>query len=548
MCSSDLFNCVTAAIFAERSYYYSVENEHRGFRHIAGLGVSVTRGAASVQMWCYALLLLSMCRNVITRLRESFLARFVPFDSFLGWHKYVALVSLAFTALHVVGHAVNFYNISTQTADDLTCIFRDFFRPTHALPKFQYWAFRTVTGLSGVLLVLHATVLFTFATPLARRHAYRIFWLTHQSYPLFYALLLLHGSGQFVQPPLFLNFLIGPLLLFAYDKFVTFSRTAAEITVLEADLLPSGVTRLCFLRPTGFEYRSGQWVRIACSALNRSEFHPFTLTSAPHEPTLSLHIRAVGPFTTNLRAVYEQALPSLLLDGPYGEAHQDWHRFEVAVLVGGGIGVTPFASILKQLGAGGGTAEASTLHQQCKKVYFVWVTKSQRQFEWLVDIIKNAEDAAQRTLSTHIFITQENAQFDLRTLLLVSATPRGPILDFSLLSLDLMHLFSFVSLQYAFEREFQKVNNRSLLTGLKSTTHFGRPDFSAFLRSVREKHHNVIICIKTQIWRFGFWFSPRFVSIFAGFKGWRLRVWSATNDEERGRGLRANQRGGRARV
>lgn len=39
----------------------------------------------------------------------------------------------------------------------------------------------------------------------------------------------------------------------------------------------------------------------------------------------------------------------IYLDGPYGEGHQDWHKFEVSVLVGGGIGVTPFASILKDL-------------------------------------------------------------------------------------------------------------------------------------------------------------------------------------------------------
>ncbi len=30
-----------------------------------------------------------------------------------------------------------------------------------------------------------------------------------------------------------------------------------------------------------------------------------------------------------------------------GEGHQDWWRHEVSILVGGGIGVTPFASILK---------------------------------------------------------------------------------------------------------------------------------------------------------------------------------------------------------
>jgi dual oxidase len=37
------------------------------------------------------------------------------------------------------------------------------------------------------------------------------------------------------------------------------------------------------------------------------------------------------------------------LDGPYGEGHQDWYQFDVAVLVGGGIGVTPFASVLKDI-------------------------------------------------------------------------------------------------------------------------------------------------------------------------------------------------------
>ena len=37
------------------------------------------------------------------------------------------------------------------------------------------------------------------------------------------------------------------------------------------------------------------------------------------------------------------------MDGPFGEGHQDWYKFKVSVLVGGGIGVTPFASILKDL-------------------------------------------------------------------------------------------------------------------------------------------------------------------------------------------------------
>lgn len=64
------------------------------------------------------------------------------------------------------------------------------------------------------------------------------------------------------------------------------------------------MTHLEFKRPQGFVYRSGQWVRVACLALGTDEYHPFTLTSAPHEETLSLHIRAIGPWTSHLREAY----------------------------------------------------------------------------------------------------------------------------------------------------------------------------------------------------------------------------------------------------
>lgn len=82
----------------------------------------------------------------------------------------------------------------------------------------------------------------------------------------------------------------------------------SEATMITNPLLNSfdlaDVTYLEFKRPQGFVYRSGQWVRIACLALGTDEYHPFTLTSAPHEETLSLHIRAVGPWTSKLREAY----------------------------------------------------------------------------------------------------------------------------------------------------------------------------------------------------------------------------------------------------
>lgn len=60
-----------------------------------------------------------------------------------------------------------------------------------------------------------------------------------------------------------------------------------------------------FRRPENFQYKSGQWIRIACLSLNKSEYHPFTLSSSPDEDNLTVHIRAVGPWTILIRTLYD---------------------------------------------------------------------------------------------------------------------------------------------------------------------------------------------------------------------------------------------------
>ena len=374
-----LFWLVCCGIFVERAYYYSIEREFAGLRRIAGYGVTVTRGAASGMMFTYSVLLLTMCRNLITFLRETIINYYVPFDAYISFHKIIALTALLFTICHGIGHGINFYHISTQTANDLTCLFREVYHRSHVLPKFTYWLFLTMTGKSVVkfkcsilllrescmcfcftgfsafILTLVTVVIYVFAVQYARRYTYRAFWVTHHFYVVFYILMFLHGSGRLVQDPLFGWFFIGPGIVFALDQLISVGRSKQEVSVVRSDILPSLVIGIYFKRPSTFDYKAGQWVRIASAAQNPGEFHAFTISSAPHEEHLSLHIRAVGPWTYNFRENYDpaklhgQPFPKLFLDGPYGEGHQDWNRFEVAVLVGGGIGVTPFASILKEL-------------------------------------------------------------------------------------------------------------------------------------------------------------------------------------------------------
>ncbi|XP_073688046.1 dual oxidase 1 [Garra rufa] len=459
---------ITAGLALERCFYYGLQAHASGIPEASMVGVLVSRGSAAAISFLFPYMLLTVCRNLITLCRETFLNSYIPFDAAIDLHRNMAMSAVILSVVHSIGHVVNVYVFCVSDLSILACLFpRVFSNNGSELPmKWTYWFFKTVPGLTGVLLLLIFAFMYVFASHYFRRISFRGFWITHHLYVLVYILTVIHGSYALLQEPRFHIYLIPPGLLFLLDKLISLNRKKVEIPVVKAELLPSDVTYLEFKRPQGFVYRSGQWVRIACLALGTDEYHPFTLTSAPHEETLSLNIRAVGPWTSKLREAYTPekiqelgGYPKLYLDGPFGEGHQEWTDYEVSVLVGAGIGVTPFASILKDL-----VFKSSVKFKfHCKKVYFIWVTRTQRQFEWVSDIIREVEEMdTQEMVSVHIYITQLAEKFDLRTTML-----------------------------YVCERHFQKVWNRSLFTGLRSVTHFGRPPFLAFLSSLQEVHPEV---------------------------------------------------------
>ena len=111
---------------------------------------------------------------------------------------------------------------------------------TDVLASFHYWAFGTITGLTGVILTLIVIVMYVFALPYARRNLFRAFWITHSFYIFLYIFLVMHGAGRLVQPPLFQNYFIGPAVVYLFDKMISFSRKKRELRVFTAEILPSG--------------------------------------------------------------------------------------------------------------------------------------------------------------------------------------------------------------------------------------------------------------------------------------------------------------------
>eukprot|EP00049_Salpingoeca_infusionum_P017437 m.352947 g.352947 ORF g.352947 m.352947 type:complete len:1560 (-) comp16652_c0_seq1:288-4967(-) len=459
-------------IFFERFWFYSVFRLQGGLKGITGNGVATTRGGASAMMWCFSLALLPLCRNTLTLLRSTFVARILPLDSNIEFHKMAATTGGLFVLVHLIGHTINFYNLSTQPAADAGCLFPNVFWTSDFIPSFAWWVFETVTGMSGFLLTIVTIFMFVFSIPYSRRGSFQAFWMVHHLWSAFYFLLFLHGIARLVQQPIFFNYALGPLLLFTVDKLVSFSRSHHTLKVEEAILLPSGVTALLIEKPPGFEgMQSGQWLRIKCSAVSANEWHPFTISSAPQEEFVSVHIRTAGPWTGKLRRVIAarlasgDALPDVQIEGPFGEIHQDWLHAEACVFVGGGIGVTPFASILQDL------AWRYRNNQKVKpqRVHFVWVTRTQKEYEWMVELLKEVqEEIPENVLTVDIYITQGKKNYDIRT-----------------------------ALMFMFERNTVKATKVSLLTGVRATTNFRRPNMGKLLRKIRDQYHNMHISIYT---------------------------------------------------
>ena len=148
---------------------------------------------------------------------------------------------------------------------------------------------------------------------------------------------------------------------------------------------PSKVVEVQIKKPSCVT-KAGQYVFLCCPEIAAYEWHPFTLTSSPHEEFISVHIRVVGDWTKKFaervgcdfegksKTVSLDTLPMVMVDGPYGTASEDVFDYKVSVLVGAGIGVTPFASILKTIWYRLSQPKGLLL---LKKVYFIWICREQ---------------------------------------------------------------------------------------------------------------------------------------------------------------------------
>lgn len=453
----------------------------------------IARAAALVLHVDVALILFPVCRSLISIMRRTILNKIVPFDDNISFHILIASAIGVFTVIHVLAHLANFVQITVRNG--------------LGIKGFLLINFSTGPGWTGWIMLLIFGAMVWTSIEKRRRKNFERFWYTHHLMVLFFLFWALHGAFCMIasdyaakcdniQSGVLWKYWMYGALAYAIERAAREYRGRQPTMISKVIEHPSNVVEIQIKRPKT-KTRAGQYIFLNCPEVSIYQYHPFTLTSAPEEDYISVHVRQVGDFTKALgkavgcdkddksrgpplknrdsrvlnedkSAVYAQTdfdqqlrrvLPKISIDGPFGSASEDVFQYEVSVLIGAGIGVTPFASILKSLWYRMNYPQQHAAGERAlnRKVYFFWICRDFGSLEWFRSLLAAIEAADMNWgIEIHCYLTARITANDMANI--------------------------------AMNDVGQGIDGRDAITGLRTPTQFGRPNWEGIFRGLRRVH------------------------------------------------------------
>ncbi|OCH90477.1 NADPH oxidase [Obba rivulosa] len=470
-------------VFAMGFMNYQLKDNLVTARHNFGITYPIARSAALVLHVDVAFILLPVCRNFISILRRTPLNDVIPFDKNITFHKATAWSMVLFTGIHIGAHMVNFARLANLDPDATTI--------GKKIVAFLEANFITGPGATGWVMTAALGIMVFFAIEKRRRKNFEWFWYSHHLFIVFFICWQLHGMFCMIQPdrPPFCSWntigvfwrywLVGGVI-WIFERILREVRSRHRTYISKVVQHPSNVVELQ-IKKEKTTTRAGQYIFICCPEISYFQWHPFTLTSAPEEDYISVHIRVVGDFTRALATAVgcdfekrdakgpkeaggtvigtaanpplHKILPRIMVDGPFGSASEDFLNFETVLLVGAGIGVTPFASILKSIWYRMNHLNNSK-PTRLSKVYFTWVIRDFGSAEWFHSLLHAIEEQdTQNRIEINIYLTAKIKEDDMNNIIVQDVGAE-----------------------------------KDAITSLRAPTHFGRPNWDRVFSSIAEKH------------------------------------------------------------
>lgn len=161
----------------------------------------------------------------------------------------------------------------------------------------------------------------------------------------------------------------------------TATETLLTTRLLGRDTVARDTLELRFEKPPGFDFRAGQAVDLVLpgdAAADRDAVrHAFSLVSAPYEPFLAIATRMRdSAFKRTLAGLREGA--QVECEGPFGSLTLHKRASRAAAFIAGGIGITPFVSMLRQVAHEGGDRPIALLTSDRRPEDAAYLAEMQR--------------------------------------------------------------------------------------------------------------------------------------------------------------------------
>ncbi|KAJ7603133.1 ferric reductase NAD binding domain-containing protein [Roridomyces roridus] len=441
--------------------HYSLKDNLNNARATFGITFVIARSAALVLHVDVIFILLPICRNFISVIRRTPIGTVIPFDENITFHKSVGWAIVIGSLVHTLAHVVNLYHLTMADTSATTV--------GKKVAFFVYANFIIGPLWTGWLMWVALGIMVYYAIEKRRRTpngGFEKFWYTHHLFIPFFLLWQFHGMFCMIKADrqpfcsyntigVFWRYWIVGGLIFVYERILREVRSR-HVTYISKVIQHPSKTMELQIKKEKTTTRAGEYIFINCPEISYFQWHPFTLTSAPEEDYISVHIRVEGDFTTALAKAppVSRALPRVMVDGPFGTCSEEFLDFETVLLVGAGIGVTPFASILKHIWYRmNNFSSAKPTRLSRSVVYFTWVIRDFGTAEWFHSLLHAIETQdTQNRIEINIYLTARIKEDDMNNIIVQDVGAE-----------------------------------KDAITSLRAPTHFGRPNWDKIFTSITAK-------------------------------------------------------------
>ncbi|KAJ1947275.1 hypothetical protein GGF37_000577 [Kickxella alabastrina] len=258
----------------------------------SGALTGFARAGMSCMMVSLSAVFLFMSPTLLELFRRTFISRYVLIEKNIHAHKIAGYSFLFWAIAHVATYYYIFNNVSKKSNGKVTLTSK---------------LFGSMVGKTGHAMVFLIAFMFVSAIPVVRRKFYEVFYWMHHLFVPIIIILFVHGSAKSFQ-----WYIIGPGAIYTIDRVYRLLRSRfANPRILSIIQHPSNVIELKFDR-RGMKFQVGQFIYLCVPSISGLEWHPFTLTSAPEEDELSVHIWIAGDWTRKLVQTFQKcAVPTL---------------------------------------------------------------------------------------------------------------------------------------------------------------------------------------------------------------------------------------------